>query len=60
MGGSINRKRVLFIEALFIFYFYRPRPAFYLQIFKGSDYQEAARQQQRIADVVLPEREVFI
>ncbi|MEK7564935.1 MAG: penicillin-binding protein 2 [Patescibacteria group bacterium] len=57
MGGSINRKRVLFIEALFIFLFLSALGRlFYLQIFKGSDYQEAARQQQRIADVVLPER----
>lgn len=52
-----NRSRILLISILFIVLFLSAwGRLFYLQIFKGKEYSAAAGRQQKISDVILPER----
>ncbi len=57
MEGGINRNRILFIGGLFVLLCLSALGRlFYLQILRGSAYQETASNQQKFEDVVLPER----
>ncbi|MEK9174722.1 MAG: penicillin-binding protein 2 [Patescibacteria group bacterium] len=57
MGASLHRRRVLVISVIFLLFFVTALGRlFYLQIFKGSYYQQVAGRQQKVNDVVLAER----
>lgn len=58
MGGSnSHRSRILVVSFIFLILFMAAvGRLFYLQVFKGGYYQKMAERQQKVADVVLPER----